>query len=193
MDHDGSEGAVYQSCFNPNASRQVTPWKLLGGSGISNHDPNTRGGMWVDDNGNLRSQDEDTREDGAWVGTKPGAHPSWASVDEAWTTPGEHATTATGATTGAPAMAAGHQLYQPIGDHEGALEQDAAGTLYRWPSPRMHAAGWVDANDAAWMFGGLLGCCDSTTQAQGVLVSELSTVRVMMTFLTQPYSLHTVY
>eukprot|EP01050_Picozoa_sp_SAG11_P005278 SAG11_NODE_365_length_10153_cov_3.204695_3_plen_1077_part_00 len=35
--------------------------------------------------------------------------------------------------------------------------------LVLWPSARMHAVGWVSsADDSAWMFGGILGCCDTT-------------------------------
>jgi hypothetical protein len=41
-----------------------------------------------------------------------------------------------------------------------------------WPSPRMHAAAWVDAADVPWMFGGILGCCSA--QSAGTLVSSLS-------------------
>jgi hypothetical protein len=43
----------------------------------------------------------------------------------------------------------------------------------QWPVPRMHAAGWVLAADnSAWMFGGLLGCCQASSVDK--TVSQLS-------------------
>ena len=56
---------------------------------------------------------------------------------------------------------------------------------HSWPSPRMHAAGWISSDghgsDTAWMFGGVLGCCQGEVSRSprddvAALSSELWTV-----------------